>query len=156
MPKRDVRRLIRAKARAGRHQKRILILLPAERQDLVQHIALVVVLPDCAIVWMLPLRIPALAVDTVDAVHLQPAARDVLGERPDHAAILPLEEPPHGRGEHEHASAFVAEDEQLHIASQRWAEPAMVLAVHAKRNRSIGATRLAQERSSWPAPFTSK
>src|SRR5690606_33448018 len=79
---------------------------------------------------VLPLSIPALGVHAVDAVELEPAAFEVLAEGAGHPAVLPLEEPAHRGGEDEDACAGVAEHEEVHLAPERRAVPAVVLAVH--------------------------
>src|SRR5262245_7697453 len=77
-----------------------------------------------------PLGVPTVRIDRVDAVELEPAALELLAERADHPAVFPLEEPAHRRRKHDGASAAVSEDEHFHIAPERRAVPAMMLAIH--------------------------
>jgi len=81
---------------------------------------------------MLPPRIPALGVYAVHAIHLNPAALQMLTQRPDHAPVLPLVELAERGGEDEHPRPGVAEDEEFHVALEGGAVPMVVFAMHSQ------------------------
>src|SRR6185369_5044444 len=76
-------------------------------------------------------------------------ALERLGERGNHAAILPLEELPHRRRKHDRSRAGMAVHKEIHVAAERRTVPAVKFAVHdfGNKNSSIGPTRAAQLRS---------
>jgi hypothetical protein len=75
-------------------------------------------------------RVPALLIDAVDAPELQPPALERLRQGADHAAILPLVKAPHGRRKHERSGTGMTELEQLHVAAQGRAVPAVMFSMH--------------------------
>src|SRR4029077_5378587 len=109
--------------------ERIRILILRKREHLVAQVGVVLRMspgPGCR---MHLLRVPTLTIHTVDAIELQPALLEVMGERSDHPPVLPLVEPPHRRRKDHHARAGVAEDEQLHLAAEGRAIPVTMFAM---------------------------
>ena len=131
MAERDVHRVVRAEAGARRHEERVAVAALRERQHLAQRCSSRTanwrMARSCGCLY---LRVPALRVHAVHAEHLQPAVAQVLAQRVHHPPVLPLEEAAHGGGEHQHARAGVAKHQQVHVAAQRGAVPAVMLAVH--------------------------
>src|SRR4051812_42801613 len=82
----------------------------------------------CAGRGMLLLCVPTLTIHAVYAIELEPSLVDVVRQRANHPAIFPLEKPPHRGREDQEPRAGVTEDEQLHVAAKRRAEPAAMFA----------------------------
>src|SRR5205085_9617133 len=80
--------------------------------------------------WCDILVVPALAVDAVDTVELEPAALDLVPQRAHHAAVFKLKESSLRCGKDDHRQASVAKDQQLHVASEARGEPFMVFTIH--------------------------
>src|SRR4051812_40813998 len=108
--------MVRAETGACRHQERALVLVGAERQHFVAHVRIVVRVAARTIRWMLPLRIPRVLIDAVDAVELDPSALEMLAEGSDHAPILPLEEAAHRARKYDDPRTGVTEHEQVHVS----------------------------------------
>ena len=56
------------------------------------------------------------------------AEGDLVRQRANHPAIFPFEKPPHRSRKDQEPRAGVTEDEQLHVAAKRRAEPAAMFA----------------------------
>src|SRR5262249_46662396 len=69
---------------------------------------------------------------------------ELAGQGADQSLVLPLVEAVARRGEGQHAHAGVAEDEQLHVAAEIGAVPAVVGAVHG--GGGVGARRRSPKR----------
>src|SRR5690606_17892880 len=110
-----------------RHQERRRIALAREGHDLVEEVAVVLLLPPRAVARPLRAVVPALRIHAVHADQLHPAAGEVLAEGVSHAAVFPFIEAALRGRKDEGARAAVAEHEQLHVAPEARTVPAMVL-----------------------------
>jgi hypothetical protein len=92
--------------------------MAGERQHLVLEIRIVLPVAPRPVRWMQVASVPALGVDAVDAVQLEPPTLDILAEHRDHPSILPFVEPPHRCRENEDPRTGVPEDEKVHLAPE--------------------------------------
>src|SRR3954462_9076884 len=122
--------MICAEGAAGGSEVPARILLPDERYDFVQHVVFILhVARDTPARWDI-LVVPALAIDTVDAVKLQPPTLNFVPERAHHSAIFKLEEARLRSGKGGRRQSRVSKDEQLHVASETRREPFVIFAIH--------------------------
>src|SRR5208282_1518939 len=114
---------------------RVVILLADQRDDFVDEVVLVLDMAgDAPARWDVAV-IPALHVDRVDAEELQVAAVDLAGDSADHVAVFKLVEASSRGGEDENRHAFVAEDEEFHVAAEAAGIPLVIFAVHGSPGR---------------------
>ena len=73
---------------------------------------------------------PALGVDAVDAVHLNPAVFQMLAHRLIHLAVFPIEETSLGSGKYNDASPGVTPDDQFHVTVEVGAMPFVIFSIH--------------------------
>ncbi len=65
--------------------------------------------------WMQMLAVPALVVDLIHAVQLNPAVVDLVTQHFVHAPIRPFAVRPHRRRKHDHPGTGVTDDLQVHV-----------------------------------------
>ncbi len=128
--KAEAGRVIGAEARAGGDHERIRVAALGEGKQLVQEIRVVLQVAPRAGARMERLVVPALVMDLIDAVELDPAVLEVIPEHLVHPAVSPLVAVAHRRGEGEHSSARVAEDLDRHRPIESLAVPRYVLVMH--------------------------
>ena len=118
-------RVVRAEAAAGHANRRMVIQMMDERDDVAEDVVLVLQVPPHALARVHVPVVPALAVHRRDAEQLQRAVFELAGERAHHPLVLVLEERAHRRGKHDHRRAGVAEDQQIHVAVERRARTSL-------------------------------
>ena len=128
--KSEIDGVVRTKARARYREVRIVVALMAERDDLVQNIAIVLHMPHRALRRVLIPGILALAIDAIDTVQLDLALLQTTPQRGHHAHIFPLEETPHRGWKDQHPGSCMAKDQQLHVSIKGMTIPTMILTVH--------------------------
>src|SRR5579872_4999631 len=126
----EIHRMIRAKARASRHQKGVIVALSAERHHFVQEIAIVLDVPLRARSRVLLFGVPAFAIHAIYAIQLDMALFQALTQRFNHTRIFPLEETPHRCREHEYSGPGMTENQQLHVTIKRTTIPTMIFTIH--------------------------
>src|SRR5690348_15714640 len=122
--------MVRAETRADRHQKGIVVALFAEWHNLVQNIAIILVMPQSAGRRMPVSGIPAFAIHAIHAIQLEIALLDARAQGFHHPRIFPLEETPHRCREDKNPGPAVAEDQRLHITIKRTTIPTMIFTIH--------------------------
>src|SRR5262249_17525402 len=130
-----------AEARPRGDQRGGGIVLRRERRHLFNEIAIILDVTAHTLVGRSPLGVPALGVYAVYTVELNRAPFQGRARRLEHAEVFPLVEGAERGGKDEDARPASAEDEQLHLALQRWAKPLMVVAIHGVPQTLSGATR---------------
>src|SRR5258706_6117912 len=126
------------------------------RQDLVDEVPLVREVPPGAVLWRRRPVVERLAVHRVDAPELKPARVDARCHVRHDAEVLPLVEATHRAAKDKDRRAAIAEDEQLHVTSERGTPPLSVLAVHdVCRARARASPISSHATSASCQPFTS-
>ncbi len=87
-------------------------------------------MPPGAGARVLVLGVPAFGIDAVQAEELEPAAFEMLAQRGHHLAVFPFVKPALGSWKNENPGSRMAEHQQLHVAAERGAVPAVVFTVH--------------------------
>src|ERR1051326_672664 len=122
--------MIRAKARADRHQKRVIVALFAEWHNFVQNITIVLVMAQSASCRVPVSGIPAFTIHAIHTIQLEIALLDARTEGFHHPRIFPLKETPHRCREAKDPGPAVAEDQQLHVTIKRTTIPTMIFTIH--------------------------
>ena len=127
----DVGGVKSAKAASQGHAVRIPVLLLDEGHDFVDEVVLVLDVAGDAPARRDVAVVPALVIHRVDAVELDLAVVDLVGDAAGQAAVFKFEKAPAGRGKNEDGHAGVAEDQQFHVAAQAMGIPLVILAIQA-------------------------
>src|SRR5207245_1713551 len=118
------------------------------REDLVDHVALIVEVPSDPLVRWPAARVPGLAIDAVQAPELQAAFLDPSRQLTDQPEVLPLVEASHGGGEDQEGHPSGPKAKGLHLSAQGRAPVLEILPVQLRGEsiaRSSAPPRAATE-----------